>query len=131
MALINCPECQKSISDKAEFCPHCGLPAEYFLAAGATAAEPVKDNTPQSSSKNAPPKTSKKATRTKRAPSQRPVKVDFREEILIADADELGWETVIVDGMIFEKKTFITETSTITLYNPLFKKPKNHQYQKR
>ena len=131
MALIKCPECQSSISDKAASCPHCGLPAEYFLAAGTTAAEPVKDNTPQSSPKNAPPKTSKKATRTKRAPSKRPVKVDFRDEILIADADELGWETVIVGGEIFEKKTFITETSTITLYNPLFKKPKNHQYQKR
>ena len=30
MALIKCPECQNSISDKAEFCPHCGLPAEYL-----------------------------------------------------------------------------------------------------
>lgn len=26
MSLINCPECSKKISDKAEFCPHCGLP---------------------------------------------------------------------------------------------------------
>jgi len=26
MALINCPECQKEISDKAESCPHCGCP---------------------------------------------------------------------------------------------------------
>ena len=25
MALIKCPECQNSISDKAEKCPHCGL----------------------------------------------------------------------------------------------------------
>lgn len=30
MALILCPECQKQISDKAEQCPHCGLPAKYF-----------------------------------------------------------------------------------------------------
>ena len=30
MALIKCPECQNSISDKAAKCPHCGLPAEYF-----------------------------------------------------------------------------------------------------
>ena len=30
MALIKCPECGNSISDKAEKCPHCGLPAEYF-----------------------------------------------------------------------------------------------------
>jgi len=26
MALINCPECQKEISDKVENCPHCGYP---------------------------------------------------------------------------------------------------------
>lgn len=32
MALINCPECNKQISDKAIACPHCGLPASYFNA---------------------------------------------------------------------------------------------------
>lgn len=26
MALINCPECNKEISDKAQSCPHCGCP---------------------------------------------------------------------------------------------------------
>ena len=26
MALINCPECNKQISDKATACPHCGNP---------------------------------------------------------------------------------------------------------
>ena len=30
MSLIRCPECGNSISDKAEKCPHCGLPASYF-----------------------------------------------------------------------------------------------------
>ena len=30
MSLIRCPECGKSISDKAEKCPYCGLPASYF-----------------------------------------------------------------------------------------------------
>lgn len=30
MALIKCPECGNSISDKAEKCPHCGLPAKFF-----------------------------------------------------------------------------------------------------
>ena len=30
MALIKCPECGNSISDKAEKCPHCGIPASYF-----------------------------------------------------------------------------------------------------
>ena len=32
MALIKCPECQNSISDKASSCPHCGLPSEYFFS---------------------------------------------------------------------------------------------------
>ncbi len=31
MALIICPECGKSISDKAHFCPNCGLPSENFI----------------------------------------------------------------------------------------------------
>ena len=30
MALIYCPECRKQISDKADYCPHCGLPSKYF-----------------------------------------------------------------------------------------------------
>lgn len=32
MSLIRCPECGNSISDKAESCPHCGLPASYFFS---------------------------------------------------------------------------------------------------
>ena len=28
MALINCPECNKQISDKAEICVGCGAPVE-------------------------------------------------------------------------------------------------------
>ena len=30
MALITCPECGKQISEKAECCPHCGIPSKYF-----------------------------------------------------------------------------------------------------
>ena len=30
MALFPCPECGQKISDKAEKCPHCGLPSSYF-----------------------------------------------------------------------------------------------------
>jgi DNA helicase IV len=30
MALIKCPECGNQISDKAESCPHCGLPANNY-----------------------------------------------------------------------------------------------------
>ena len=26
--LITCPECGKQVSDKAEFCPHCGCPGD-------------------------------------------------------------------------------------------------------
>lgn len=26
MALVNCTECEKEVSDKAAFCPHCGCP---------------------------------------------------------------------------------------------------------
>lgn len=32
MALIICPECKREISDRAEKCPHCGLPASYFFS---------------------------------------------------------------------------------------------------
>lgn len=28
MALINCPECEKQVSDKAKTCPNCGFPIE-------------------------------------------------------------------------------------------------------
>ncbi len=31
MALIKCPECGNSISDKANKCPYCGLPSDYFI----------------------------------------------------------------------------------------------------
>jgi predicted amidophosphoribosyltransferase len=31
MALIDCPECKRPISYKAEACPHCGLPRVYFV----------------------------------------------------------------------------------------------------
>ncbi|MDO4332621.1 MAG: zinc-ribbon domain-containing protein [Eubacteriales bacterium] len=32
MALINCPECGREISDKAVSCPHCGYPIEKLLS---------------------------------------------------------------------------------------------------
>lgn len=31
MALINCPECNKQVSDRANICIHCGFPLEDFL----------------------------------------------------------------------------------------------------
>ena len=30
MARVVCPECKNRISDRADKCPHCGLPAQYF-----------------------------------------------------------------------------------------------------
>ena len=42
MALIKCPECGNSISDRANECPHCGLPSEYF-------SQPVKEEKVNSS----------------------------------------------------------------------------------
>jgi len=30
VSMILCPECKGNISDRAEACPHCGLPARYF-----------------------------------------------------------------------------------------------------
>lgn len=32
MALINCHECSRSISDKAHSCPHCGAPPPDTVA---------------------------------------------------------------------------------------------------
>lgn len=32
MALMNCPECEGKVSDKAKSCPHCGFPIEEFVA---------------------------------------------------------------------------------------------------
>lgn len=32
MSLINCPECGKEISDKAEMCPNCGCPQSEFYS---------------------------------------------------------------------------------------------------
>lgn len=33
MALINCVECAKEISDKSEYCPNCGCPTYYSIQA--------------------------------------------------------------------------------------------------
>ena len=41
MALINCPECGKQISNKAISCPGCGLPASYFITTQAISAYPT------------------------------------------------------------------------------------------
>ena len=30
MALIQCPECGGKLSDKADFCPHCGCPSNLM-----------------------------------------------------------------------------------------------------
>lgn len=44
MALINCPECNKETSDKAESCPHCGYPIENSFKLHHNNSETVKEN---------------------------------------------------------------------------------------
>ena len=44
MALIICPDCKKQISDRAERCPHCGLPAQYYHRQKAEQPAPAADN---------------------------------------------------------------------------------------
>lgn len=48
MALIYCPECKKQISDRAEYCPHCGLPKTYFAPTSdqekVISAEEIEEN---------------------------------------------------------------------------------------
>ena len=50
MALIICPECGKSISDKAVSCPNCGLPSQYFQSAS-NAQKPSTENTEKNDNK--------------------------------------------------------------------------------
>ena len=45
MALIICPDCHKQISDRAERCPHCGLPARYFSTSNNGHPPVAMDNT--------------------------------------------------------------------------------------
>jgi hypothetical protein len=50
MALINCKECGKEVSDKATACPNCGAPIDNYITAtkdvkGSTSSEPPKTYT--------------------------------------------------------------------------------------
>ncbi len=51
MALINCPECNKEISDKAGACPSCGHPMETITVANAS-SDPNKKACPSCYSEN-------------------------------------------------------------------------------
>lgn len=46
MPLITCPECRKQISDKADYCPHCGLPSMYFSGLPSQNPNDANDNMP-------------------------------------------------------------------------------------
>jgi hypothetical protein len=48
MALINCGECSKEISDKAVACPHCGAPREVTTPAATSKKAAVKKNSSNS-----------------------------------------------------------------------------------
>jgi len=45
VALINCPECQREVSDRALACPHCGNP--FTAAAARSPAPPPPAYSPQ------------------------------------------------------------------------------------
>ena len=40
MALINCPECNQSVSTEAKVCPHCGYPLDSYAKAQSTYPSP-------------------------------------------------------------------------------------------
>ena len=41
------------------------------------------------------------------------------EEMLIFEADELGWEVVYKDGTLYHKKTIIHNNATVHIYDPI------------
>lgn len=41
MALINCPECNREVSDKAESCPHCGCPLNEKISISSPIANDI------------------------------------------------------------------------------------------
>ena len=41
------------------------------------------------------------------------------EEMLILEADELGWEIVYKDGTLYHKKTIIHKNATVRIYDPI------------
>ena len=44
MTLINCPDCGRKISPRANFCPHCGCPAQYFGETSTSLSQSVTAN---------------------------------------------------------------------------------------
>lgn len=46
MALINCEECGKEISDKASACPHCGVPLERKIESEKSSQNAIKEEAP-------------------------------------------------------------------------------------
>lgn len=47
MALINCPECNKKVSDRAEICVHCGFPLSEYLEEKAEVSDDIKPKFPK------------------------------------------------------------------------------------
>ena len=52
MGLITCPECQNTVSDKAEVCPKCGYPIAKHLQSEAAQPAAPQNNTVQISGSN-------------------------------------------------------------------------------
>lgn len=55
MALIQCPECGGSVSDRAPTCPHCGFPLAAPEPAPIAAAAPGADDGPAATAPTRPP----------------------------------------------------------------------------
>ena len=53
MALINCPECDKKISDKSVICIHCGYPlAEQYSCIESTSNQGLENETERNQEKS-------------------------------------------------------------------------------
>lgn len=54
MALVNCRECGKQISDRAAACPHCGFPMRVGVDLSASVATPMQARPPAIPARSAP-----------------------------------------------------------------------------
>ena len=86
MALIDCPECSKPVSDSAPICPHCGFEIKKFTSREMDLFYPERFNTNEevgSSTKGVGRRRSKrKATGRGKSKERKPVKTDLELKLL-------------------------------------------------
>ncbi len=146
MALINCPECKKRISDRAIVCPHCGLPSDYFSYSTEelNPTEPVDTNVKQKNNlSNKQEKSPKKVAQSKKnALASLPVEVEadkpqkenstkkkritkkalINEELMRLDKDQNILRNILVSfnkdyGDLLSGKRFIAESDRKAFYS--------------